>query len=220
MFAEISGFLFLFIIVVLVTASSRYGYEIFSELDSEAQLQKIHQDSQRFRTGTLLVVLEHVAIVSLAVTMFIAFGPYNMVLGVIWVVARGTEGLIQIYRKNDYWRLLALARQYSGTSGAERDALGDSAITILKSKNSTFTIAQILFSIGTLSYSILFVFYAVIPVVIGWFGIGSSIIYGLGNAATRVRPNFKVMWNLGGLLIWVFELVLGGWLLFSSFIVP
>jgi hypothetical protein len=220
LFIEISGFLFLLIIVVLVTATARYGYEIFSELDADAQLQKISENPKKFRTGTLLVVIEHATILTLAVTMFIAFSPYNLMLGVIWVCARLGEGLIQIYRKRDYWGLLNIASQYSGTSGAEKDALADSALSILKSKNSTFSLAQILFSIGTLAYSIVFVISGVIPEIIGWLGIGASVIYGLGNFIHRIRPKNKALWNLGGLLIWIFELILGGWLLFYSVLSP
>jgi len=126
--------------------------------------------------------------------------------------------LIQIYNKKNYWGLLNIARQYSGTSGAEKNALSDSGRSILKTKNSTFTFAQILFSIGTLAYSILFVTYGVAPVIIGWFGIVASILYGFGNGIEIVRPNFRVLWNFGALLIWLFEIVLGGWLLFSPFI--
>lgn len=220
MFVEISGLLFLLIIVVLVIASTRYGYEIFSELDSDAKLQEISDDPKKFRTGAMLAVIEHVIIVSLAISMFIAFSPYHLMLGVIWLGARLVEGLIQIYRKRDYWGLLNVADQYSRASGTEKDALSDSALAILKSKNSTFSIAQILFSIGTLAYSIVFVFYTVIPVFIGWFGIVASVVYGLGNGITHLRPDSKALWNLGGLLIWIFELVLGGWLLLSSFIIP
>ncbi|MHA2143039.1 MAG: DUF4386 domain-containing protein [Candidatus Thorarchaeota archaeon] len=216
MFIEISGFLFLLIIVILVTATSRYGYEIFSELDSEAQLQKINENPQKFRTGALLVVAEHAVIVALAATMFIAFSPYNLLLGVVWVIARGTEGLIQIYRKRDYYGLLNIAGQYSGASGPERVALVDSGLAILKSKNSTFSIAQILFSIGTLGYSIVFALYGAIPEIIGWFGIVAASIYGLGNGINILKPNSKALWNLGGLLIWIFELILGVWLVYSG----
>ncbi len=217
MFVQISGFLFLFIIVILIIATSKYGYEISSELDSDSQLQKIHENPQKFRTGTVLVVIEHVAIISLTVTLFLAFGSFNILLGVTWAISRGTEGLIQIYKKKDYWGLLNVAEQYSRTSGADKEALAKSALAALESKNSTFSVAQILFSVGTLSYSILFAAYmTVVPVIIGWFGIVASIIYLLGNATTRVRPNSKAIWNLGGLLIWIFELILGGWLLFSA----
>jgi hypothetical protein len=220
MFVEISGFLFLLIIVVLITSTSNYGYEIFSEMDSEVQLQKINEDPKKFRTGTILVVIEHIIIITLAVMLFIAFSSYNLILGIIWLSSRSGEGLIQIYRKRDYWSLLNIASQYSGSSDAERDVLVDSALGILKSKNSTFSIAQILFSIGTLAYSLVFALYGVVPEIIGWFGIVASIIYGFGNGLYRVRPNSKALWNLGGLLIWIFELVLGGWLLFSSLLIP
>jgi len=222
MFVEISGFLFLLIIVVLVLASSRYGYEIFSELDPEAQLQKINEDPNKFRTGTILVVFEHFVIVTLAITLFFAFSSFNLLLGVVWVIARGIEGLIQIYNKRKFLGLLNVAEQYSGANANEKETLSDSALTILKSKNSTFTVAQLLFSIGTLAYSIVFAINDILPglVYIGWFGIIASIIYGLGNGAKHVKPNFNALWNLGGLLIWIFELVLGGWLLFAPPPVP
>ena len=223
MFAEISGFLFLFIIVVLIIATSKYGYEIFSELDSKTKLEEINENPRKFRTGAILVTIEHVAIVTLAISLFIAFSYYNLILGFIWLSSRAAEGLIQIYNKISYWSLLNIGNQYSAASGADREALVDSALNVLKTKNSIVSVAQILFSIGTLAYSILFVFYNVtpaIPVIIGWFGIVASIIYGAGNAATHIRPNLQALWNLGGLLIWIFELVLGGWLLLSPLLIP
>ena len=48
--------------------------------------------------------------------------------------------------------LLKLARQYKGSSGAEKNSLSDLARGILKTKNSVLAFAQIFFSIGTLSY--------------------------------------------------------------------
>jgi len=216
MFIEISGFLFLLIIVVLVFASSKYGYEIFSELDPEGQLQKINENPKKFRMGTVLVVFEHFVIVALAISLFLAFSSFNLMLGILWLVTRGTEGLIQVYNKKRYLGLLDVAKKYSDASDADKEPLSNMALDILKSKNSTFSVAQILFSIGTLAYSIVFAIYAtVVPVAIGWFGIIASVIYGLGNVITRAKPDSKVLWNLGGLLIWIFELILGGWLLFG-----
>ena len=85
-------------------------------------------------------------------------------------------------------------------------------------KNSTFTFAQILFSIGTLAYSIMFVTYGGVPVIIGWLGIVASIIYYFGSVIVLLKPNSKILWGIGGLLILIFEIILGGWLLFSSMI--
>ena len=212
----LSGFLFLFIIITNL-ASGKFGYETFSELDSDAKLQKINSDPKRFKIGTVLILIEHFSIIALALMLFVAFSPYNIILAAIWAVARTGEGLIQIYNKKSYWGLLNIARQYSATSGAEKNALIDLGRRILRTKNTVFTFAQILFSIGTLAYSILFATYDVVPEIIGWFGIVASILYGFGSGIKLVKPNFKALWGLGGLLILVFELVLGGWLLFSPF---
>lgn len=219
MFDIVSGFFFLLIIVLLMLATSKYGYEIFSELDADTKLQEINENPQKFRTGVLLVVFEHVVIVSLAISLFVAFSPYNLLLGAIWVAARGTEGLVQIYNKQKFLSLADIAKQYS-SGDTEQTMLADRALTILKSKNSTFSFAQILFSIGTFAYSLLFVLTGVIPELIGWFGIVASVVYGIGNGVYRVKPSNKALWDLGGLLIWIFELVLGGWLLVTPFIIP
>ncbi|MFX1495035.1 MAG: DUF4386 family protein, partial [Promethearchaeota archaeon] len=120
------------------------------------------------------------------------------------------------YDKKSYWGLLNIALKYSDTSGTKKDTLIDSGRNILKTKEFRFAIAQILFFIGTLAYSILFVTYGVVPIIIGWFGIVASILYGFGNVIFLLKSNFKILWNIGGLLIFLFEVVLGGWLLFFS----
>lgn len=216
-FEILSGILFLLIIITNIT-SGRFGYETFSDLNSETKLQKINKDPKKFKTGTILILIEHIIIIFLAITLFIAFSPHNIILAIIWTIFRITEASIQIYNKKSYWKLLNIAKQHSETSGTEKEALNDLAQSILKTKNNVFTFAQILFSIGTLSYSILFVIYLVMPDFMGWFGIVASIIYGFGSGVKLLKTDFKALWGLGGLLILIFELFLGGWLLFSSII--
>ena len=213
----LSGVLFLFIIIINFV-SGRLGYETVSDLDSDAILQKINNDPKKFQISFMLFLIEHVSIIALAVILFIVFSPYNLILGVLWTIFRIGEGLIQIYNKKNYWGLLITAKKYSGTSGAEKNELIDIGHRILKTKNSSFTFAQILFSIGTLAYSILFVTYGVVPAIIGWLGLVASILYGISNGIKLVKPNFKALGYLGGLLILIFEVVLGGWLLFSQLI--
>jgi hypothetical protein len=218
MFAEISGFLFLLIIAVLTLASSKYGYEIFSKLDTDAKLQEIDNDPKKFQTGIVLVIFEHVAIIFFATSLFIAFSSYNMMIGIIWLIAHSGEGVIQIFNKRKYWDLPKIVWRYSRIRGAEKETFVDLGHSILKSKNSTFTFAKLLFSLGTLAYSILFAIYGVLPIVIGWFGVIASVLYVLGNALIHLKPNVKALWNLGGLLIWILESVLGGGLLCFSLI--
>ena len=209
----LSGFLF-WLDITLVFTSERFGYITFNELSPDVKLQKIHDDPRKFKISFVLILLEHLNIIALAIMLFIAFSSYGLILGIIWITFRIGEGLIQIYNKKNYWGLLKIARQYPGTSGAEKNALVDLGRSILKTKSSSFYFSQILFSIGTIAYSILFVTYGVIPVIIGWSGIVASIIYGLGNWKILVKPNSKVLWMFGGASIFLFEAVLGGWLIF------
>jgi len=147
---RLCGFFFLFIIVTNF-ASSFFGYKTFGDVDSNAQLQKINKDPTKFKISVVLILIEHLSIISLAVTLFIAFSPFNIILGIVWCISRIGEALIQIYDKKNYWGLLNLAKQYSDTSGAEKDAVIDLGRSILKTKTSRFSFAQILFSIGTLA---------------------------------------------------------------------
>jgi hypothetical protein len=116
----LSGFLFLFIIVILNLATTKFGYEIFSDLDSEAKLQNVNNNPNKFQIGIVLVLIEHVSIISLALMLFFAFSPYNLILAVVWTIFRVSEGVIQIYNKKDYLRLLNIAEKYSITSSAEK----------------------------------------------------------------------------------------------------
>ncbi len=150
--------------------------------------------------------------------LFFAFNSYCLVLAVVGTISRFIEALIQIYNKKRYWGLLNIARKYSAASDDEKKSLIDMRLSILKSKQSNFLFAQIFFSIGTLAYSTLFSIYEIILAIIGWFGIVASIFYGFGNGIYFVKPNFKTLWNLGGLLVLLFEIVLGGSLIYYSLI--
>ena len=213
----LSGFLFLFIIVTLI-ASEAFGNKVISDLDSNARLQKIYNEPNKFKISIILALIEHFSIITLALMLFIAFSSYNLILGIIWTIARIGEGLIDVYNEKNYWGLLNVARQYSSTSGAEKKSLSDMARIILETKNLRLASTQILFSIGTLAYSILFVIYEVVPPIIGWFGIVASVIYGFGNGIIIVKPNKALQIFRVGLLVLLFEIVLGGWLLFSPLI--
>ena len=215
----LSGFFFLFIIVTNI-ASGVFGYKTLGEVDAEPKLQDINKDQTKFKIGVTLILMEHLGIISLAITLLIAFSPYNIILGIIWCISRIVEALIQIYDKKNYWGLLNIAIKYSGTGGLEKDKLIDSSRSIFKIKEFRFAIAQLFFSIGTLAYSILFVTYEVVPLFIGWFGIVAGILYGFGSGIFLRIPNNKVLWSIGGLLILIFELILGIWLLWYSVIIP
>jgi len=216
---SVSGFLFLFIMVMLA-ASVPFGNTI-GDLDSGDRLQKINNDPNKFKVSIVVALIEGVRIIALAIMLFIAFSPYNIILGVVWTTCRIGEGLIHIYSEINYWGLFKLARQYSGTSGAEKNALIDAGRNILQTRNAGWTLATTLFGMGTLAYSILFVTYGVVPPIIGWLGIVAGILLVFANGIKLVKANFKVLPAfdglafIGPLLAILFKAIIGGWLLFS-----
>ena len=55
---RICGFLFLFIIISSV-ASEAFGDKIISDLDSDAKLQNINDDPNKFKISIVLALMEH-----------------------------------------------------------------------------------------------------------------------------------------------------------------
>jgi len=77
---------------------------------------------------------------------------------------------------------------------------------------------MICWSIGTLTYSTFLVTYEVVPAIIGWLGIVASILVGFGTGIKLVKSNVKDFTAIGGLSAILFEVIIGGWLLFSHLI--
>lgn len=177
----------------------------------------IHDNPRRFKTGFWLIIIEHVFLVGLVIALFAAFSRFNTALAVTWLVFRITEALIQIYYKKEYYKFIDLSEQYSTADETGKTSLAETGLNILETKNRVFTFAQVLFAIGTLSYSILFVAYTILPLYIGWFGIAAAVIYGAGSGVKLISGS-QAVWNVGGLLILVYELVLGGWLVINTII--
>jgi len=116
---SVSGFLFLFILVTFL-GSGAFGSSIGFDVDPDDKLQKINTHPNKFKTSIVLVLISAVSVIALGVMLFIAFSPSNRILGVIWTIFRTGEGLVIIYNEINYWRLFNIAKQYSGTSGAEK----------------------------------------------------------------------------------------------------
>jgi hypothetical protein len=213
----LAGFLFLFILVLnMVMGALGYLMEK-DDYDPDADLQKISKNPEKLQRGIMLALIEHGTVIALAIMLFITFGPYNIALGVVLVVFRTGEGLIQYINEPNYWKLIHLARQYSVTSSAEKDSLTDLARSIFKAKDTRFKFAMICWSIGTLAFSIVLVSSGVVPHIIGWLGIVASILVGFGTGMKLVKPKFRFE-VIGALFAMLFEVILGGWLLFFPLI--
>jgi hypothetical protein len=213
----LSGFLFLFILVLNVVMGA-FGYLMEKDdYDPDADLKKINKNPKKFKIGIGLALVEHGCVILLTVLLFIISSPYSILLGIILLIFRIGEGLIQYINEPNYWKLINIAKQYSDTNGAEKNSLSDLADTIFKTKDIRFKFAMICWSIGTLAFSIIIVTSDVTPQIIGWLGIVSSILVGFGTGIKLVKPNFKGE-VIGALFAMLFEIIIGGWLLFSPFI--
>ncbi len=211
----LAGFLFLFILVLnLVMGALGYLMEK-DDYDSDADLQKINKNPKRFQISIVLALIEHGSVIALTSLLFIAFSPYSLVFGIVWLIFRTGEGLIQFINEPNYWGLLNIARQYSDSSGAEKKSLSDLARSIFKTKDYRFKFAMICWSIGTLAFSIVLVTSGVVPTIIGWLGIVTSILVGFWNGIKIVKLNVKDFSPIGGLSAILFEIIIGVWLLFS-----
>ncbi|KKM15526.1 hypothetical protein LCGC14_1695170 [marine sediment metagenome] len=217
---KLAGFLFLFILVLYLIVLPAFGYKVETSY-SEAELQKINEGPKKFQLSIGLALIHNISVITLTIILFIVFGlpPYNIILGIVLLICRIGEGLILIYNDKNYWGFLNIARKYSGARGDEKNSLSDLARTINKTNSSRFKFAMILWSIGSLAFSIVLVTYGV-HLFIGLLGIVASILIGFGNGIELRKPSFKtkrsfqVLTVIGGLSAIIFEVILGVFLLF------
>ena len=221
----LSGFFFLLILALQIIMAS-FGYILEptpKHYESDDKLQKFSNDPKKFKIGIGFALVEHFCVITLAILLFFVISPYNIIFGIVLIIFRVAEGSIQVYIEKDYWGLLNIAKQYSVTSGTERNSLMDSYRTILKTKNNRFAFAMIGWSIGTLAFSIVLVIYVLAIPFIGWLGIVASILIGFANGMKLLKPDVKVyeaVSSISGLLAIVFEILIGISLMFFPPIIP
>jgi len=214
----LSGFLFLFILVLnLVMATFGYKMEK-ADYNPDADLQNINKNPNKFKNGIMLALIEHGSVIALTILLFITFSSYNLALGIVWLIFRTGEGLIQFINEPNYWRLLNIAREYSNSNETEKKSLSNLAQTIFNTKDSKFKFAMVCWSIGTLSFSIVLATSEIMPEIVGWFGVLSSILVGLSTGMKLAKPNSKDYTAIGGLSAILFEIIIGVLLVYYSII--
>ncbi len=195
-----------------------FGYLMEKDdYDPDADLKKIKNNPKKFKTGIGLALVEHGCVILLTILLFVISSSYSMLLGIIVLIFRTGEGLIQFINEPNYWGLIRLAEQQSDASNADKNAITDLAGDIFKTKDRRFKFAMICWSIGTLAFSIVLATSEIVPHIVGWLGIVSSILVGFGTGIKLLKPKFRGE-VIGGLSAIIFEIIIGGYLLFSPFI--
>ncbi|MFC1507526.1 DUF4386 domain-containing protein [Thermoproteota archaeon] len=211
---RLCGFLFLFILATNA-ASVVLGNKIGEE-DSVTKLLMINNNPNQFLSSLVVALISHVSIIPLVVMLYFVFSPYNKLLMIIATIFRLGEALIHIYNEINFLQLINMAKEYAVVSDADKIVLRASANIILQTKNFTFPIALALLAIGALAYCILFVTNRAIPTMIAWLGLTASVLSVVGSGIILIEPGFDILFKIGFLLMMLFEIIFGGWLLFYS----
>lgn len=210
----ISGFLFLLILILsLVTAALGYQMEN-EEYNPDKDLKRINNNIIKFKTSLILALIHNGCVIALIILLFIGFSSHNLILGIILLISRIGEGLILYINDSNYWKFLNIAKKYPKSNTNEQESLSNLAMSIFKTKDQRFKLAMVCWSIGTLAFSIIIIVSGGIPEIIGWLGVIASITIGLGNGIKLVKHRLKFP-DIGALLAILFEIIIGGWLLFS-----
>ena len=77
---------------------------------------------------------------------------------------------------------------------------------------------MVCWSVGTLAFSIVLVTSGIVPEIIGWLGVVSSILVGFITGIKLAKPNSKDYTAIGGLSAIIFEIIIGVWLVYYSII--
>ena len=209
---KLCGFLYIFILITNA-ASVGLGNRI-DETDSESKFLSILEDPDRYRRSIFVAIGSHLGILMISGALFIAFSSYNKQLALIGSISRIGEALVMIYGEVIVLRLIDLAREYVSVN-SNKESLRLVGDQILRTKNTGVDLGLLLLSIGAIAYCLMFVQSSAIPSRIAWLGLTAGVISVVGIVIKFVS-RFSSIAIIGMVLMMVFEVIFGGWLLFFS----
>jgi len=209
---KLCGFLYIFILITNA-ASVGFGNKT-GETDSATKLPTIYENPGRYRMGVFVAIASHLGIIAITSTLFIAFSQFNRQLALIGSVSRLGEALAMIYGEITVLRLIDVAKEFA-LADSNRESLRILGDQILLKKNTGVDIGLLLLSIGAIAYCILFIQNGAVPTMIAWLGLAAGIISAIG-ILIKFASGFSALAVIGMILMMIFEVTFGGWLLFFS----
>jgi hypothetical protein len=205
---------FLYIYVLITNAASVALGNRTGETDSLALLRSISENPGRYTMGLIVAIASHLGIVAITATLFVAFRTFNRKLALIGSISRLGEAVAMIYGEVIVYRLIDLAKEY-GLANSNKESLRLLGDQILRTKNTAVDLGLLLLSIGAIAYCVSFVQSGAVPSTIAWLGLGAGILSAVG-ILVKFATGFSVLAIIGMVLMMVFEITFGGWLLFFS----
>jgi hypothetical protein len=209
---KLCGFLYIYILITNATSvglGNRTG-----ETDSESKLPEISENPGRYRMGIIIAIASHLGIVAITWTLFRAFSPFNRQLALFGSISRLGEALAMIFGEVTALQLIDLARDYA-LANSDKESLISLGDQVLRTKNIGVDLGLLLLSIGAIAYCFSFVQSGAVPSMIAWLGLTAGVISSIG-ILVKVASGFSVLAVIGMVLMMVFEVSFGGWLLFFS----
>jgi len=209
---KLCGFFYIFILATNA-ASVGLGNRI-DETDSVSKFLSILEDPDRYRRSVFVALGSHLGIVMISGALFMAFGSYNRQLALIGSISRMSEALVMIYGEVTVLRLIDLSREYVSVN-SNKETLRLVGDQILRTKNTGVDLGLLLLSIGAIAYCVMFVQSGAVPSRIAWLGLAAGVISVIG-IVIKFASRFSSIAIIGMVLMMVFEVVFGVWLLFFS----
>lgn len=212
---QLIGFLFLFIIATSVV-SKALGAKFEDDPDEiDKTLRNIAKDKGKYLISITFDLVSHITIIILACALYYVFSPINGSLALLGTILRIVEGVILAVVEINNLVLFTVSQDYIAAEGAEVGALETTSRTIILREKRGFTIGLAFFALGALAYSTLFISSKAVPLALAWLGVIASVLAFTGIWLRYFRPKLPYIYQIGFLLMILFEIILGFWLLFS-----
>jgi hypothetical protein len=210
---RLTGFLFLFI---LATSALSGGLAVELNADPDQvtnTLRNIAEDPGKYRISITFDLVSHMAIIAIASALYLTFNKYNRQLALFGTLWRVVEGVIMAFTELNNFVLLEVAQDFLSATGTRAVTLETSAQSIILVSNLGVTIGLAFLVLGHLAYGILFVSSKAVPRPLSWLGVVASVIGIVGALLGLVIPNLLFILTGGIIIVMLYEIVLGIWLL-------
>ena len=209
---KLCGLLYIYILITNA-ASVGLGNKT-GETDSAAKLPTISENPGQYRMSVFVAIASHLGIVAITATLFLAFSPQNRQLALIGSLARLGEAAAMIYGEVTVLRLIDLAMEYA-RADSDKVSLASLGDQILRTKNTGVDLGLLLLAFGAIAYCYSFVQSGAVPPMFAWLGLAAGVISAVG-ILIKFASGFGTVAVIGMVLMMVFEVTFGGWLLFYS----
>jgi uncharacterized protein DUF4386 len=212
--ARLAGFMFLFYIAVgalqgIIGSGSSAGPDI------AARLASVAGHAAQIRTNALLGLLMSFIALFLAVGLFGLTREVDEDLATLGLSCRVGEGLMGALPSMASLTLLSLA-----TQGTDAGGVAYAASAIFRFRSLATLIGSIFFAVGSTVFAYLLLRGSVVPRVLAWLGIVSSLLLVVALPLQVVG----LLTGVGTQVIWApaaaFEIPLGVWLMVRSAAIP